>query len=303
MKKLLFALMGLLFLCPAFSQCWQNPDCSNPVSVTGILSNQNYNGSTCFDGSGIINNSVNVNNWQYLSYSGALDVRGPVNMNNKTNVFVNGAIIFDQVHWTGGDTLFINGSVVISKVVSNNSNTNSRNVIMLSETSSLVIDGKPYTIGSTVATSGNTSNEIDVTGCKASTLPVTLSSITISKGILSWETGVQSDIDGYVIQGSQDAQQWTDLDTVEVNASGSYSYSLHNSKLASFGLVFIVLLLGMLVPSKKLRIGAVAVAFIGFSLISCSKDNASVKDSTYQYYRIKILNTNGNATYSKVIRN
>lgn len=300
MKKIFLVLLGLISVSLLHSQCWTQPDCTNEVSVTGILSNQNYNGSTCFDGSGIINNSVNVNNWDFLSYSGSLDVKGPVNMNNRTNVYVNGAIIFDQVHFTGGDTLFINGSVVISKVVSNNSNNGSRNVIMLSETSSLVIKGTTYAAGDIIVTPGNSSNEIDVQVCSSKTLPVHISNLTVKQHSLSWDAGVIDGVQNFTVQGSQDAQNWVDLGSISPS-EGTNHYPLGSSKTASLGLI-ILLLLGIAIPSRKLKVGLACIALMGVGMISCSK-STTTPDSSYKYYRIKVLNVNGSIEFSSVVHN
>lgn len=300
MKKIFLVLLGLISVSLLHSQCWVQPDCTNEVSVTGILSNQNYNGSTCFDGSGIIKNSVNVNNWDFISYSGSLDVKGPINMNNKTNVYVNGAIIFDQVHFTGGDTLFINGSVVISKVVSNNSNNGSRNVIMLSETSSLVIKGTTYAAGDIIVTPGNSSNEIDVQVCSSKTLPVHISNLIVKQHSLSWDAGVIDGVQNFTVQGSQDAQNWVDLGSISPS-EGTNHYPLGSSKTASLGLI-ILLLLGIAIPSRKLKVGLACIALMGVGMISCSK-STTTPDSSYKYYRIKVLNVNGSIEFSSVVHN
>jgi hypothetical protein len=300
-RSILLTTLALLFTMASIAQCWQQPQCCNEVNFVGTLANKNYNKSTCFTGTGIIKNSVNVNNWDFISYTGSIQVDGPTNMNNKSNVYANGSIIFDQVHFTGGDTLFVNGAVIINKVVSNNSNEGSKNVIFLSETSSLIIAGHPYTSG-TLQLQGNESNSVDIISCSSSALPVTISKLEVMNGVLTWENILPNNIKNYTIQGSDDAITWNDVQVVNADQRG-YAIALGGANLAYIGGLLAIILLGLLVPKKRLKTAILSLLFIGFAAISCTKNSPAKnqQNTKYKLYRLLITYQDGSTDYSQVV--
>lgn len=307
-KSILGALTVVILLCTvtAKAQCWTQPDCVQEVQVLGNLANENYTGSICFTGTGEIKNSVNVNKWDFLSYNGSLIVDGPLNMNKGTNTYANGSIQFDQVHFTDGDTLFITGAVIINKVVSNNSNPDSRNVIYLSENSTLIVDNHSYIGGDVITTPGNSKNEIDVKVCHSTALPVKLESFTIHNNIVSWKIGESANIESYTIQGSNDSKTWKDIKTLNKD---TFSYNLNNNTLASSSgawifLIFIVSVIAICRTKKRKLL--LLSTFILLAYISCSKnDKIQIPKTTnnYSYYRLSINFTNGTAFYSPIAAN
>jgi len=309
MRKTKFSALLVVILLSTFvvnAQCWVQPDCKQEVQVIGNLQNSNYNGSVCFEGAGTIKNSVNVNNWDYLSYSGSLIVDGPLNMNNKHNVYANGSVLFDQVHFSGGDTLFISGAVIINKVVSNNSNPDGRNLIYLSEGSTVIINGHPYIGGQTVITPGNDKNEIDVKVCSSSTLPVKLESFTVQNQVASWKVGESSDVESYTIQGSNDSKNWTDIKTVDKD---TYSYNLHNVKAASASGAWVflgIVILAIVICRTRRKKALLLVGLVLLSYFSCTKsDKVQTPDTlnSYSYYRLSVNFTDGTAFYSPIVYN
>ena len=305
MKKISLILVLLLAAVTTFAQCWNLPD-ANTVNVSGSVKNQNYNGNTHFIGSATIENGTNINNWNAIIYDGSFVVNPPQNMNNRSNIYVNGSAVIDQVHFTGGDTLFINGSVVINKIVSNNSNQGSRNVIMLSQGSSLSYSDQVYSSETTIKTQGNTSNEVDVLIC-SSALPVHFADEKRIGMAITFTVGDQSNIAHYTLQGSNDAgASWDDLYDFDVDNS-KITYALSIKEYSTTAAAAICLLSMFLIAGRPTRrnkiLGIIMLAGILVAIGCSKKEVPTKKDTYYQFFRVRATLQDGTFEYSKIVSN
>jgi hypothetical protein len=150
-------------------------------------------------------------------------------------------------------------------------------------------------------------------------LPVELNYFHIthnSNGVLlSWRTDMESNISRFIIQKSVDGSIFTDLDSLDSKAKNGnsntplvYNYQI-SGKFANADSNYIFLVITMLavisVISKAKRIykGLILVVFCLF-LFSCSKtvvtpDNINAV-STKSFYRLKLVNLDGQFTYSAI---
>ncbi|ANI88968.1 hypothetical protein A9P82_06465 [Arachidicoccus ginsenosidimutans] len=226
MKKIFTLIIGSTLLSAnIYAQCWVQPDCTNEVTVSGTLTNKNYNGSTCFEGSGTISNSVNINNWDYLSFTGTITVAQVQNVTSK-EIYASGNIKFGNISLGGTSTIFVFGNLSLSGYNNNGQTT----VILGDESSSITISGKEYHAGDTIK---QNSNYIAITSCKATSLPITLKSFTATptgKSVaLTWITGSEINSKGFDIERSANKGSFTKIGFVNTkssngNSSGDLTY-------------------------------------------------------------------------------
>lgn len=232
-KKIFAAITGSAFLLGhAFAQCRVKPPCTNEVNISGTLQNQTYTGSTCFAGSGSIASSVNVINWQFLSFSGAITYEQVPNLTNQ-NFYTSGDIklLDNDLSLGGTDTIFVDGSLAIQ---SNFFNLNGKVVVILNNSSSTVkIQGTTYSAGDTLK--GNnypaSGQYIAITSCQdISGLPITLSLFTAKAGsknvVLKWNTSSEINNQDFAVQRSTDGSDWKAIGIVNSKAPNGNSNQL-----------------------------------------------------------------------------
>lgn len=139
MKKL------LILLCLsniANAQCLQSRTTTNTYNLSGSLTNYSFNGSYTINGNGVLQNSVNFNNWQNLIFSGTINIRQVINFGGF--VQTSGNINMKDVSMNGNDTIFVqSGKVTIEELIANNQG----NAIVLGSSSRVFIDGAEYFAG------------------------------------------------------------------------------------------------------------------------------------------------------------
>lgn len=236
MKKLLILIFATSTI-NVSAQCIQFPTCTNTVELCQALTNQSYNGNTCFVGYTDITNSVNWNNWQWLSFnstSASLNIGQAINMQNgPKKIFCQGYAVnfWNNVSFDGGDTMVV-GSGCTAQVtypISNNSNPSQKNVIVLGSGATLYV-GSGMTIyqpGDTIKTvPGNNSNNIYIVACNSVPLPVTIERFNITNEKLAWKVNGDYLVK---IQYSSDGQYWQPFHTTyqtegtkEIKESGFY---------------------------------------------------------------------------------
>jgi len=203
MKKL------LLLLLPFSSQAQTCPplQCTgHQVTVNGTMTNANYNGNTCFTGSGTVSNSVSVNNWQKLSWSGNINYQQTVNFspNSKAWVASGSNISLPQVSFTNNDTLWNFGNLVIASYNSNNSFTNT---IINGQGATLKIGNTYYNTPQVInMVPSNPTNVLVIGSCGASPLPITLEYFISNP--LRWKFSDVSDLYKVELQWSKDGLDW-----------------------------------------------------------------------------------------------
>lgn len=160
---------NLLTLCllPLFSdaQNCEPPVCATTVAVNLSLTNKAYSSSVCFEGAGTVTNSVNWNNWHYLSFKHQLYVEQTINMAGRVGkAYSSGTNRFKHLTMDGFDTVWqLNGSLIIDRLETNNSNTN---VIMTpGQAVGVIIEGKTYYPGEYFQQQGNPTNRVYIGGC------------------------------------------------------------------------------------------------------------------------------------------
>lgn len=173
MKKLLVLFLILPLI--GMGQCWVIPQCVQTVNLDGPLNNKSYNGSVCFmntipHSTLGINNSVNVNNWDYLSFVGGVAVHMPINMNGgKKLYFVDGYSHITHLNMAGGDTIYVlNGELHITNYTSNNAG----NVIILGMNARVWINGTYFTERASVSSNNNPHSAINIIPCTDPALPI-----------------------------------------------------------------------------------------------------------------------------------
>jgi len=292
MKKLIILVLGFVLIINGLqAQCWSFPDLPT-YNVSGIVTNTNYQTGVKLVGDAFLSSSVNFNGQPNI-LDGSFTVDLPINLNNKANLYVNGSAEFKHLHFTGGDTLFVSGaeSVIINKLVSNNSEEHSRNVIMLASGSSIVYNNQSYTIGQTIKTQGNSTNEVDVIGC-GSALPIKFGKIAIVGSKLSWSMGDQSGIDHFDIQGSNS----TEFHYVKsIPPSHKQKYSISIISFLTFGILFLPL-----VGGKRNKLGGIICGVLILGFIACSKADINPSNAHYKLWRVAAITNVGDTIYSPV---
>lgn len=160
MKSLLFILLSSF---PTFTMAQLNyTDCEKAdysIDVSNEALQQAYSGSICFNGSGEVAKSTNINDWTSIHFStdDTMMVYMPVVFKNESKVFAQGSVRFSQIAMNGGDTLYVNSGVCqIDNIVCENADANRRNVIVVDEGAELFISGMPInpTFGDVVISTG-----------------------------------------------------------------------------------------------------------------------------------------------------
>lgn len=286
------------------AQCWTQPGCTNEVQVSGNISNQNYNGNTCFDGAGYIMPNVNFNNWNFLSFSGSLVVNQTVNMNNRSNIYANGSIEFKHLNFFGGDTLFANGAIILDKVNSNNSTKEHPNVIIISETSSLLVSGQQYVANTVIKQNNGTGNEIYVKSCSQITLPVKLSEFYMSGSTVWWKMETQDNVGSYMLKGTYDGKIWQDIAMIFPNQSGIYNYDMSDTsttKKAGLGILVLAIIIGISVSKRKFKVAGISLMLMVATISSCNKKDMIKPTEPFNGYQIAINMQDGSTINSQVI--
>lgn len=303
MKKSLLLASMILAFASAFSQCWVLPRIEKQIEVSGDLKNSNYEGDCQFNGSATFENSVNFNKWNTLVFNGSFNVNQTLNMKGNNKIYINGSSVFNNVNFSGGDTLFVKGSIVINKAISNNSNKGKENVIMISEESSLIVDGKQYNNGDVIKGNGNESKNIYVYSCQQITLPVKISMFYKVDNLIIWQAESDDQVDFYTLQGSNDhGKTWKDIENFHVNDDGYYAYNLSTGKTGK-SLVFAAVILGIaIVPGRKRKALGIGVLLLAASFQSCSKkDIETPSKNKFELYRVAVYNLDGTFFYTKTI--
>lgn len=173
MKKSLL----LLAFTPLFAtaQCEQAPCIPSQtytIPISDVNGFNNNSGSKCIVGTGTMGNNLNLNNAQYLSLNGKINVQFPLNAIPK--IYTAGDTNrINYLNMDGGDTVIVTSPLIVENYVCNNSNPGSRNVFVLAQYNTyLKVAGQVYCNGSTILTPGNASNSADVVICANVPLPV-----------------------------------------------------------------------------------------------------------------------------------
>lgn len=200
----------LLILLPFFSQAQTCPpyQCvGHQVVVNGTLNNTSYNGNVCFSGSGTIGNSINVNNWNILTFAGDLDNYQVINFSNgakKIYIGLGKNVYLPRVSFDGQDTIFNSGNLIIGNWTSNNSFTNA---IVSSAGATLKIDGVFHNQNDTLLNVvNNQSNILVINKCQSNPLPVVLAYFKTEP--LRWKFSSVINIEKVELQWSENAVDW-----------------------------------------------------------------------------------------------
>ena len=153
--------------------------------------------------------------------------------------------------------------------------------------------------------------------CSVSALPVTgLESFTGDSENeiyrFTWTTQQEENDDHFDLQSSSDGKMWAVIGTIAskaVNGNSSipisYFYSYSNVQKGDISWVFIIgsIIALLILPfiNKKLIIFP-GICFMMIVMISCSKTNYSIKKTTTKtQFRLKQVDKNGTASYSRVV--
>lgn len=153
-------------------------------------------------------------------------------------------------------------------------------------------------------------------------LPVGLSYFHIAKNangvLVSWCTQMESNNSRFVIQKSVDGVVFTDVASVDSEAKNgnsntvlNYSYQISGKMAdadAGSGFLIMMLLSFILMISKSRRIyKSLLLIIFCLSLFSCSKSmmtpDSSVTVPSKTFYRLKLVNLDGQFTYSGIVIN
>lgn len=156
-----------------------------------------------------------------------------------------------------------------------------------------------------------------ISNISANTLPVGFGAVSakLSSGRLQvdWTTHSELNNEKFIIQGSKDGTNWTNLGTVASKAEGgnsattlNYSFGMQWGGTVLAGLGFLGLLL---LPATKNRWMKLFVIVLAVSaLASCAKENDSLlgrelkeSKSSPTYIRLAQVDRNGTTTFSEVI--
>lgn len=212
----------------------QAEPCDTIEVITSSLSHTTYNESVCLKGDDfIIHNSVNFNNWEYLSFDGVIDVRPVINMNSFSRIiYTNNNVNFRRLHMNGGDTIYVKGYLSIEDGVSNNSIEGKRNVIYSDE--DVLYDGDYYSPGDTIFTSGGSYNNILILPIPEP-MSISITNIYLKGNTLHWSTPHPVEVD---ILFSNNGKDFTKLLTTEesiytASRTGFYTVGINgkNSKV------------------------------------------------------------------------
>ena len=151
----------------------------------------------------------------------------------------------------------------------------------------------------------------------AATLPITLASFNVTHNdgglLLTWQTNTESNNAAFIVQSSDDGSHFTDVATIASQAPNgnsntplNYSYQILG-QVVKAGMenmwVVILLLTGIsyINKSKKIYKGLLMTAACLF-FFSCSKSVTTPENTTptHTQYRLKIVDRDGNATYSQI---
>ena len=217
MKKLLLILIPFSSqaqTCPSF-QC-----AGHQVTVSGTMTNSNYNGNICFKGDGTVSNSVSVNNWQKMSWWGNINYQQTVNFSPNCKAWVQGNVSLPQVSFTSGDTLWNFGNLIITSYTSNNSTTNT---IVNAQGATLKIAGvycnTPQTLN---LVPSNPSNVLMIASCSNNPLPLKIEYFTSEP--LKWKFSQIQDIYKVELQWSENALDWLRKEEYYSIHGEEYSY-------------------------------------------------------------------------------
>ncbi|MDE1192632.1 MAG: T9SS type A sorting domain-containing protein [Arachidicoccus sp.] len=266
-KKFTLTVTGILLFINTFSQCWVKPLCDNEVTISGSLSNKQYTGSTCFNGNGTIENSVNINNWDFISFKGNITHEQVPNMNNQ-NFYIDGNINLENnnISLTGVDTIFVNGNLTMQ---SNSFNLNGKVIVILKDKGSTVkIQGKTYNAGDTLKGPNypDSGEYIAVAPCQdVHLLPINLAQFTGMQNsnniLLVWNTSSETNSKGFDIERSTDNKVFNNIGYVTTKAVNGNS-------------------------SREL---------------SYNYTDAYPIERAVNYYRLKLIDIDGSFIYSKII--
>lgn len=197
MKKQLLTIASILIISDLNAQCL--PSCTDLIEVNGNLVNQSYNGSKCFYATTncTVTNSVNFNNWQYLSFFGSFTISQTINVNNGKSIYLTGDIIAQNVTLAGNANLYVDGNIQINNIIANNGNSNS-----IFTSSIFNYKNKNYQIGDTIFTANGTGNYVIVKSCNNTPLSNEKLELLYSNNKLTWN------LDS-VLQYSKDGKTWS----------------------------------------------------------------------------------------------
>jgi hypothetical protein len=150
------------------------------------------------------------------------------------------------------------------------------------------------------------------------TLAITLASFNViqnSAGILlTWQTNTESNNAGFVVQKSDGGSNFTDVATIASQAKDgnsntplNYSYQIFGQIVTNAGMsniLLVALLLAGIAYINKLKniYKRLLMALVCLFFFSCSK-SVAVSDNTissHTEYRLKIVDRDGQATYSAI---
>ena len=147
----------------------------------------------------------------------------------------------------------------------------------------------------------------------SSTLPVAFYDVIAkrSTGAITWKVGDPSGVDSYQIEGSNDANNWVKVKTVEASGASSYTTVLTDTDQSSSLYLWLALALVPLgfIKTKEKRAKATifcATLLLFAAQISCSKSDQIPTPTTqsqnlYKYYRVQSLSRGEIVETSKVI--
>lgn len=200
MKRKLLTLTALLAAFTAQSQCFEY-DCSDAANNVDVEDGtSNYDGSTCFIGTGSIPTSCNINNWSVISVYGEINYLQNINFGSVgTKLISKGNNTFAYLSMDGSDTVYVKSGICeVSTIISNNSFTGQFNTIVVDDGAEFYYGGirlDPTLSDVTVMTAGGTGNVIKIIrGCEDTPLPISASfkakTYYCNNFVLEWDKNV-----------------------------------------------------------------------------------------------------------------
>lgn len=132
-------------------------------------------------------------------------------------------------------------------------------------------------------------------------VPVEISNVSLKDNIISWKSGVEHNIEKYVIQGSNDQKEWTNLKEVKAENKSNYFVDLSaDSKTMGMSSLFIfIMLLSLLFIKRNKAFTFFSALFFIVSIVSCEKTDIQKLNNTvvdYKFYRVQSIDKNNMTT-------
>lgn len=279
-------------------------------------------------------NNPQIKNWNTLVFNlkNTITLTGNFSFPDNARLYLNGNMNIESLKIYPGDTIFVKGNLGVTyfEIPSSYNPNNLRPIIFLSDTNSTFsVGGQNYKVGQTSVNSyiyeGSNPQQytysVKIIDCDyvASPPPDTsapkITSFQISHPLggglsLSWEIENKEVVSKIVVEASTDNTTWDDILDLTSDKTGVF---FPDTKAAAISWVILLLGLGVFVKSRKKAMTIIGIFFMSITtslFFSCSKGSSTVEQTTtseqgtknYNYYRIKVVETNGKISYSNSIK-